>query len=165
MPNRRIDSRRIKIHRNYTVEEAAKTLGVHKNTVRSWIRQGLPTLDERRPTLLLGKDIRAFLDAKKATRKRRLLPGQFYCLKCRAPRAPYAGVADYIASSATGGNLVGLCPQCEKIMNRRTSLTKLEEAKGALDVTFKTPSAAYRREDPPPSELCLQIGSNADGEI
>jgi excisionase family DNA binding protein len=55
MPNRRIDSRRIKIHQSYTVEEAADTLGTHKNTVRLWINeQGLPIVDERRPILLLG---------------------------------------------------------------------------------------------------------------
>jgi integrase/recombinase XerD len=50
MANRRIDPRRIKIHRSCTVEEWAEILGTHKNTVRRWVSQGLPTVDGRRPT-------------------------------------------------------------------------------------------------------------------
>jgi excisionase family DNA binding protein len=84
MANRRINSRRIKIHYSYTVERAAEILGVHKNTVRLWIKQGLPVAeDERRPILLQGKAIRAFLDNRKAKQKHRLSAGEFYCLKCR----------------------------------------------------------------------------------
>jgi DNA-binding transcriptional MerR regulator len=42
MANRRIDPRRIKIHYSYTVKDAADALGTNKNTVRLWIKQGLP---------------------------------------------------------------------------------------------------------------------------
>ena len=147
MPKRRIDPRRIKIHRTYTVEEAAKSLGTHKNTVRLWIKQGLPTADERRPTLLRGRDIRAFLENRKAKRKHRLAAGEFYCLKCRAPKSPYACVADYVATSATFGNLKGLCPDCATIMNRRTSLAKLDRAKGNLEVTICAGSATPKRDE------------------
>jgi hypothetical protein len=121
MPNRRIDSRRIKIHRSYTVTEAADALGVHKNSVRLWIKQGLPVAEERHPALLLVTAIRRFLDDRKAKQRHRLAPGEFYCFKCRAPRRPAAGMADYIAASPALGNLKGLCPECETIMNRRTS--------------------------------------------
>jgi len=35
----------VKIHRNYSVEETAKLLHVHKNTVRDWIaHRGLPVI-------------------------------------------------------------------------------------------------------------------------
>lgn len=119
MANRRINSRRDKIHRNYTVEEAAKTLGVHKNTVRLWIKQGLPVVDERRPILLQAKAIRAFLENRKAKRKRRLAGSEFFCFKCRAPKVPAGGMVDYATSSADLGNLTGLCPDCETIMNKR----------------------------------------------
>jgi len=39
LPNHRL----VKIHRIYTVEDAACCLAVHKNTVRRWIKAGLPT--------------------------------------------------------------------------------------------------------------------------
>jgi excisionase family DNA binding protein len=147
MPNRRIDSRRIKIHQSYTVEEAADTLGTHKNTVRLWINeQGLPIVDERRPILLLGSAIRKFLEDRKAKQKHRLADGEFYCLKCRTPKRPAFGMADYIATSTNLGNLKGLCPDCETIMNRRTSLAKLDRTKGDLEVRIHAGPATPKRE-------------------
>ena len=45
---KRLNPRRVKVHRNYTVEEVAKLFQVHKNTVRDWLKVGLPT--DRWPT-------------------------------------------------------------------------------------------------------------------
>ena len=42
MPARRVDPRRIKLHRLYTVDDVVRALDVHPNTVRNWIGQGLP---------------------------------------------------------------------------------------------------------------------------
>ena len=76
MANRHIDPRRIKIHYSYTVKDAADALGTHKNTIRLWIKQGLPITDEQRPAMLLGTAIRAFLENRKAKRKHRLMAGE-----------------------------------------------------------------------------------------
>jgi hypothetical protein len=62
MANRHIDPRRIKIHFPYSVEEAAAALGMHRNTIRLWIKQGLPVADDRRPLVMSGiaiRDLRA----------------------------------------------------------------------------------------------------------
>ena len=56
MRKRRPNHRLVKIHLNYRVEEAARLLGTHKNTVRAWVKAGLPTCDSNRPTLILGSD-------------------------------------------------------------------------------------------------------------
>ena len=61
MGKRNPNPRLVKIHRNYTVEDVANLLGVHKNTVREWIKQGLPKIDDKRPMLILGCDLFAFL--------------------------------------------------------------------------------------------------------
>jgi Helix-turn-helix domain len=88
MANRRIDPRRIKTHFSYTVEEAADALGVHKNTVRMWIKGGLAVADDRRPTVMSGAAIRAFLENRLKARKSPLKPGEFYCFRCREPKSP-----------------------------------------------------------------------------
>jgi hypothetical protein len=87
--------RRAKIHRSYTVEEVARLYEVHRNTVRQWIKQGLLVCDERRPILILGSDLTAFLTRKRAQNKRPCKQGEVYCVRCRVPQAPALGMADY----------------------------------------------------------------------
>ena len=62
---KRIDARRVKRLRTYTVRDIVQLLGVHKNTVRSWVKAGLVVLDGRRPLLVLGRDLKQFLDARR----------------------------------------------------------------------------------------------------
>src|SRR5260370_15728595 len=134
MANSRVDPRRIKIHFAYSIEEAASALGTHKNTIRAWIKQGLPVADDRRPIVMSGAEIRAFLDARRSAGKRPLAPGEFFCFKCRCPKSPAGGMADFIESQAGLGTLCGLCPDCETIMHRRASLATLGTARAVLDV-------------------------------
>lgn len=134
MANRRVDPRRIKIHFAYSIEEAASALGTHKNTIRAWIKQGLPVADNRRPIVMSGAEIRAFLDARRSAGKRPLAAGEFFCFKCRCPKSPAGGMADFIESQAGLGSLCGLCPDCETIMHRRASLATLGTARAILDV-------------------------------
>ena len=47
MSKRHANLRLAKIHRNYTVEKVAGLFGVHRNTLREWIKRGLPTNDDR----------------------------------------------------------------------------------------------------------------------
>ena len=77
-----------KIHRNYTVEEVACLFGVHKNTVREWVKQGLPATDDRRPMLILGCELRNFLQLKRTKNKRKCKPFEFYCVRCKSPQCP-----------------------------------------------------------------------------
>ncbi len=136
MPTRLPNPRLPKTHRNYSVEEAASMLGVHRNTVREWIRRGLRTIDDRRPLLIRGCDLGEFLRAKRTANKRTCKPGEIYCVRCRVPRRPAEDMADYRPLTATQGNLVGLCPSCECVIYRRVNRLRLAEVCGNLDVTF-----------------------------
>ena len=126
----------VKIHRNYTVEEVARLLGVHKNTVRNWLRQGLSAIDQCRPALIMGRVLADYLRVRRTRRKQRCGPGQIYCVKCRLPREPAGEMADYISITQTSGNLRGICPVCDILMHRRVSLAKLDDIKGKLDLTL-----------------------------
>jgi len=146
LPNPRL----VKIHRNYTVEEVTRLLGVHKNTVRTWIKQGLPTINDKRPMLVLGPDLSAFLQAKRTKNKRPCKPGEMYCVRCRAPKPPALNMVEYKPQTESLGNLFGICPDCDAGMNRRVSLPKLEQVRGQMDITM--PQRVRRiadREQPP----------------
>lgn len=142
MKARRPNFQRVKIHRNYTVEDVATLLDKHKNTVRAWIKEGLPTCDDRRPILILGCELRQFLIARRSRNKSPCAPGEIYCVRCRSPRKPAGRMADYRPVTATAGNLIGICPVCDALMYRRASLAKIGRVRGDLDITF--PEAGRR---------------------
>jgi hypothetical protein len=136
MRKRRPNHRLVKIHRNYTVEEVARLLGTHKNTVRAWVKAGLPTCDGKRPTLILGRDLVAYLQARRTKNKRPCQPGEIYCVRCRAPQRPAGDMAEYEPVTESFGSLKGICPNCEGMIYRRASRAKLPEIRGKLDITF-----------------------------
>ena len=117
---KRVNPRRVKIHRSYSVEEAAIVLGTHKQTVRNWLKAGLPKVGGRGVTLVLGKELRTFLEARQARARRRCPPGHLYCMKCREPRVPGGGMLEYVLRTAQTGDLVACCPKCLSMMHRRT---------------------------------------------
>ncbi len=136
MGSRRLNPRLAKIHRNYTVEEIANLYGVHKNTVRQWIKQGLQTTDDRRPMLVLGRDLSEFLQAKRLKNKRPCKPGEIYCVRCREPKSPAGNMVDYQVVTQTQGTLIGLCPTCGILIYRRVNPAKLGQVRGQLDITM-----------------------------
>jgi hypothetical protein len=86
--------------------------------------------------LILGADLVAFLRARRVKNKRTCQPGEMYCVRCRAPRAPAGDMADYLPVTATLGNLIGMCPACELMMNRRVSQARIDQVRGKLDITL-----------------------------
>jgi hypothetical protein len=125
-----------KIHRNYSVEEIAGLFSVHKNTVRMWIKDGLVTIDTKRPVLIKGSSLRDYLQSKRATAKRKCQPDEIYCVRCRVPQRPAENMAEYEAINANTGRLMGLCPCCNGIINKYFTVSQLEQIRGKLDITL-----------------------------
>ena len=136
MKQRHPNHRLAKVHRSYSVEETALLFGIHKNTVRAWVKSGLPVSDDKRPLLILGYDLAAFLQARRVKNKRPCQPGEIYCVRCRMQKVPAGDMADYQPVTESLGNLIGICPDCETMIYRRVSLAKLEQIRGRLDITM-----------------------------
>jgi hypothetical protein len=136
MGRRHPNHRRVKRHRSYTVEEIASLFCIHKNTVRGWVKAGLPICDDKRPMLILGQELGAFLLARRAKNKQRCKPGEIYCVRCRSPKFPAGDMADYVPVTERLGNLKAICPSCDSIINRRVSMAKLGQVRGKMNLMF-----------------------------
>jgi hypothetical protein len=147
---RRYDSRRVKIHRSYSVAEIEKLLDVHKNTVLRWTRLGLNPIERKRPLLIHGSDLRAFLNAHKP-RKQPCRAGELYCVKCRAPKRPACDMVDYVPRSPTVGAIQGLCPTCESIIYRVVKRANLDTVCAGLNISHR--DAQERLSDTPDPSL------------
>ena len=136
MRKRHPNHRRVKTHRSYTVEEVAGLFGIHKNTVRTWLKNGLAAIDNNRPTLIPGNELAEFLRKRRTKNKQACKPGELYCVHCRSPRSAAGGIADYSPVNDKIGNLVAICFDCGTVMNRRVGLARIMEVIGNLDVNF-----------------------------
>ncbi|MEX0970817.1 MAG: helix-turn-helix domain-containing protein, partial [Paracoccaceae bacterium] len=115
---KRVSARKIKIHTQYTYEQAADALVVSVQTVRLWRRSGLPVLDSQKPHLILGFALKEFLNKRSHKPERRLARDQFLCMGCNAPRRAYGGMADYTPYTATRGRLEALCEVCHGLCGK-----------------------------------------------
>lgn len=134
---RRINSRKVKAARAYTIEELAETLGVAEVTVRGWIKDGLRALKSQRPFLIMGHDARAFLEERQSKRQRALAIDEFYCLPCRTGAKPLGGLVDYVQFKPSRGLLTGICPHCDGEIHRFSSPAQLPRFKVVFDVAFR----------------------------
>jgi Helix-turn-helix domain len=135
MGYRHPNPRLAKIYRSYSVEEVSRLFRVHKNTVRNWLRQGLTAIDEQRPIVIRGVELRRFLTSRRTRAKQICGPGRMYCLPCRAPKVPAGKMAECIQTGESTGTLQGICPDCDRMIYRRVNPLKLGAVRGDLDVS------------------------------
>jgi hypothetical protein len=136
MGYRHPNPRLVKLYRNYSVEDIARLFGIHKNTVRSWLKQGLAAIDDRRPTLVTGQELSRFLHERRQKAKQSCGPGRIYCIACRAPKVPAGKMVECTPTGPLAGNLCGICPDCNRLIYRRVNLGKIDAIRGDLDITF-----------------------------
>lgn len=136
MSKRHPNPRLVKINRSYEVSEIAMLLDTHKNTVLTWIKQGLPVVETRRPQLILGSALRTFLQAKRSKNKQKCALGELYCFHCRAPKKPAGDMADFHPISGTLGRLSAICPDCEAMMYQSIGTVKLAQLIEKTNITI-----------------------------
>ena len=133
---KRLNPNLVKIHRNYEISEVAELFCIHKNTVRSWIKNGLPVCDDKRPILIIGKYLKEFIQQKNSSQKQSCKLNEIYCLKCKSPHVPAENMVDYQPNNSSNGRLFGLCPVCESVINKYINSSQLRQIRKHLDVTL-----------------------------
>ncbi len=160
---RKLRLSRIRKFQSYYIDEVTRLLGVATSTVRHWIRNGLHVITTDRCYLIHGGTLYDFLKARQTQRKRACGPGEFYCLRCRAPRKPFGLMVEIVACNDLMTQIRALCETCDAKMNRRCSVAKLAETlKPFDDITLLSPRLI---ECLPPSLNCHSKEVTTDGEI
>lgn len=66
---RRYPLSRIKQTCSYDPGDIVKLFGIHRNTVRHWLKDGLIPIDDRRPVLVHGTALKTFLTERQRSRR------------------------------------------------------------------------------------------------
>lgn len=64
-------------------------LGLHPQTIRAWIKNGLKTIDNGKPTLIYGNDLITFLKTRNAQNKCAVAFDEMFCMGCKDARPIY----------------------------------------------------------------------------
>lgn len=156
---------RIKIHRVYTIWEVTDLLDCHKRSVTRWIKlEGLTADTSRRPFLIAGKDLKAFLGARQRRSRCELALHHCYCLGCKGPREPYSRIVDYLHQTAESGRLTGLCPTCGALMHKIIRRADLEAIQAKLEVTLQQAHPRLVSRTGPPLHVPFHKESQTHGK-
>lgn len=129
---------KIKSKKSYSTRELAESLRVHIQTVRSWNKEGLEAIDpESKRPLFLGDTVKLFLKKLQDSRKVKLLPDQFFCLRCKKAVTP-AKVLPVNRNILIGKEKISLsltayCPFCECKLSRFSTDSEYRELKNIQD--------------------------------
>lgn len=119
--SKRFNPNRIKINLSYTVMDISEVLGSNPKTIRNWIRVGLPVIDESRPLLIQGADLKLYLKQKYKTYLHHCELNQMYCFGCKEAKEPNVESLHFIAKPAGMAQMTGCCRECGKRSNKYVS--------------------------------------------
>lgn len=123
-------------------------MGIHKNAVSRWLKQGLRADTDKRPFLIRGDELIRFLKARQEGKKRKCGVNEFYCFKCRTPREAYLGMADVKFESPTKFRLSGVCAVCDTAVNKVQSAKHLPKILRCFGVQQLAGRHLIERADP-----------------
>lgn len=134
--SKNLNLRLIKQRESYSLKQISELLNVHIRTVQAWKQEGLPTINQEKPYLVMGYDLKEFLSKKFAKRRIKLQSNKFFCTKCReAVRSTENQVWLQTSGKSIGKQgfkelvIKGICEFCNSKLNRFSHSGRLEEIK------------------------------------
>ena len=124
---RTYNTKLIKSGCSYEIEDVAELLDGHINTVHNWIKGGLPSMKAKKPFLIHGSELIAFLNDKQRKRKHPCSPEEIFCFTCQVPRKPKEGKVEVKIRNKNQLTLIGDCEHCGNRIFRGGATRKLSE--------------------------------------
>ena len=133
--------RLIKHRESYSLKQISETLKVHQRTVQEWRHEGLTTISTEKPFLVMGYDLKEFLNRKLQSKKIKLEANQFYCTKCRNAvitinnKVHLASLNKTIGNQGFNGLMIkGICQKCGTKLNKFSHDGRLQELKDTFSI-------------------------------
>lgn len=96
----------------YCVEDILSLYHVCRNTLSNWVSAGLRPIDQKRPQLFRGTELKRFHDGRALNSPRSLTLGEFKCFSCRSRVVPALERLRYEGRPKGPGRVLGHCPDC-----------------------------------------------------
>ena len=107
---------------------------MHKQTIQSWLKQGLPVIDNKRPYLILGSELKYFITERQKNRKMKCADNELFCCKCRTPRVSIDNIVSIKIQNQRQANIQGICFLCGSLMNKRTTVTRIPQIEKIFNI-------------------------------
>lgn len=118
---------RIKATLAYSVNEIAELYSLHKRTVQQWLKDGLPRIDNKKPYLIMGADLKTFIKTKRSKARQKCKAHELFCCKCRKPQKSWENIVDIKVLNERQLMIMGICPECNTKTNRASTVPKLKD--------------------------------------
>lgn len=122
-------------------------IGLHVQTVRTWVKEGLKTIDKGKPALIYGFDLIQFLKARNTKNKCATDFDQLFCMNCKDARHVYQNKI-MVAQKGRVLQVHGLCRVCKRKMFQSYKLEALPQ----LRKSFKLVEALELYDCPVPTD-------------
>ena len=133
--------RLIKERESYSFRDVSKLLNIHIRTVQVWKSEGLQTLNDLRPFLVMGYELKEFLSKRISSHRHKLKENEFYCTKCRKAVTSLENKVQLKLSNKTIGVnayreilICGNCGFCNTRINRFSHEGKFQEIKNNFQI-------------------------------
>ncbi|MGH1397655.1 MAG: helix-turn-helix domain-containing protein [Alphaproteobacteria bacterium] len=115
MSKRLYPHNRIRYWDVYGIDDVCAVFNMHPQTVRKWIKNGLKTIDNGKPSLIYGNDLIVFLKKKNTKNKCETAFHELFCLKCQDARPIYQNKIA-VTQKTQILNVCGVCRTCKAKM-------------------------------------------------
>lgn len=102
----------------YDLEAICRLYGIHSKTVLAWFKKGLKSIDNKKPILVYGNDLKIFLGKLNESSKCHLGFEEMFCIKCKEGKTPLKKQIQLEKFEQKFLKAKALCQTCKTKMNK-----------------------------------------------
>ena len=118
----------------YDIDAICRLCGIHPKTALAWLKKGLEAIDNKKPILVYGYNLKAFLGNLNKLNKSSTSFEEMFCMKCKEPRSPLKKQIQLEQFEQKLLKTKAICQTCKTRMNKPYKLEDLPQLKRIFNV-------------------------------